>query len=231
MREAPRLRGGSRVRLAGLFIGLVLIGAAIVALLESGWGLAPWDVFHLGVAAHSALTIGTASIVVGLVVLALAWALGQPPGFGTVANAIVIGLVVEVLRRLPWVRELGSAGLGVRTGLLVLGVGLFGLGSALYIAAGMGAGPRDSLMLVLARRTRLRIAIVRAALETAALATGWSLGGTVGIGTVAVALLLGPTLESGFWMLIRLGMAESAAEPARAACSSSGNTSGGRAYP
>lgn len=217
MREAPRLRGSSRVRLAGLFIGLVLIGAAIVALLESGLGLAPWDVFHLGVAAHGPLTIGTASIVVGLLVLALAWALGQPPGFGTVANAVVIGLVVEVLRRLPWVLELGSAGLGVRTGLLLLGVGLFGIGSALYIAAGMGAGPRDSLMLVLARRTRLRIAIVRVALEAAALATGWSLGGTVGIGTVAIALLLGPTVESGFWILVRLGLAGSATERVRTA--------------
>lgn len=213
MRAAPRLRGGRTVRLASLFAGLVLIGAAIVSLLESRLGLAPWDVFHLGVAAHSALTIGTASIAVGLVVLGLAWALGQPPGFGTVANAIVIGLVVEVLRRLPWVRELAAAGPGARAGLLVLGVVLFGLGSALYIAAGMGAGPRDSLMLVLARRTGARIALVRAALEGSALLVGWALGGTAGLGTVAVALLLGPTVEAGFWALIRLGLADPAPEP------------------
>lgn len=196
-----------------------MIGAAIVALLESRLGLAPWDVFHLGIAADSRLTIGTASIVVGLAVLLVAWALGQPPGFGTVANAVVIGAVVEVLRRLPWVAHLPDAGVAARGGLLVLGVLLFGLGSALYIGAGLGAGPRDSLMLVLARRLGVRIALVRAGLEAAALAIGWALGGTAGIGTVAVALALGPSVEGSFRLFVLLGLAEPGpapiAEPAR----------------
>lgn len=208
MRTAPRLRGSAVARTASLFAGLVVVGAAIVALLESGLGLAPWDVFHLGLAAHGPLTIGTASIAVGLVVLLLAWALGQRPGFGTVANAVVIGAVVEVLRRVPWVARLSSSGLPLRAGLLLLGVALFGLGSALYIGAGLGAGPRDSLMLVLARRTGVRIALVRGGLEVTALTVGWVLGGVVGIGTVAVALLLGPAVETSFRLLVRLGLAE-----------------------
>lgn len=210
MRSAPRLRGGVVVRTASLFVGLVTIGAAIVALLESGLGLAPWDVFHLGLAAHGPLTIGTASIGVGLAVLLVSWVLGQPPGFGTVANAVVIGGVVDALRRVAWVTDLSGGGVGWRGGLLVLGVALFGAGSALYIGAGLGAGPRDSLMLVLARRTGVRIALVRAGIEISVLVVGWALGGVVGAGTVAVALLLGPSVEASFRLFVRLGLAEPA---------------------
>jgi uncharacterized protein len=210
MKDAPRLKGGLALRVPSLFVGLAIMAAAIVSLYESGLGLAPWDVFHLGLAAHTPLTIGTASIVTGLAVLFLAWALGQPPGFGTVANAIVIGAVTDAFLALTWVSDLAEAGLAVRGGLLVLGVVLFGLGTACYIGAGLGAGPRDSLMLVLARRTGVRIAIVRSSLEIVAIAVGWALGGTFGIGTVAVALMLGPSVEGSFWLFVRLGLAEPA---------------------
>ncbi len=213
MKDAPRLRGGLLVRVCSLFLGLVLIAVAIVALLESRLGLVPWDVFHLGVAEHSPLTIGTASIVVALAVLFVAWALGQPPGFGTVANAIVIGAVVEVVRRPDWVVGLSESGLATRGTLLVAGVLLFGIGSAFYIGAGLGAGPRDSLMLVLSRRTGVRIAVVRGSLEVTVLVIGWLLGGTVGLGTVAVALALGPTVEGSFWLFVRLGLAERGRTP------------------
>lgn len=209
MRRAPRLRGGLGVRVPSLFVGLVLVAVAIVALLESGLGLAPWDVFHLGVAEHSPLTLGTATIVVGLAVLIVAWVLGQTPGFGTVANAIVIGIVVDALLAAAWVSGLSETGLGWRMGLLALGVVVFGLGIAIYIAAGLGAGPRDSLMLVLSRRTGVRFAIVRVGLEVIALVAGWALGGTVGIGTLAIALLLGPSVETSFWLLTRLGLTTS----------------------
>jgi uncharacterized protein len=218
MRRAPRLRGGLGVRVPSLFLGLVLLSVAIVSLLESGLGLAPWDVLHLGIAEHTPLTIGTATIVLGLGVLSLAWALGQAPGFGTVANAIVVGLVVDALLSIAWVSDLSERGLGPRIGVLVLGLALFGFGIAVYIAAGMGAGPRDSLTLVLSRRTGVRIAVVRAILDGAALITGWALGGTVGIGTLAIAVLLGPSIEGSFWLLTRLGLAvpasAEAAEPA-----------------
>jgi uncharacterized membrane protein YczE len=207
MKEAPRLRGGLAVRVPSLFLGIVVIAVAIVSLLESRLGLAPWDVFHLGVAEHSPLEIGTASVVVGLAVMFVAWGLGQPPGFGTVANAIVIGLVVDALRSLGWVAGLAERGLPLRVSLLALGVVLFGLGSALYIGAGLGAGPRDSLMLILSRRTSIRIAAVRASIELAAIAVGWTLGGTVGLGTVAIAFLLGPSVEGSFWLFVRAGLA------------------------
>lgn len=214
MKEAPRLRGGLAVRTLALFTGLVAIALAIVLLLESRLGVPPWDVFHLGVAAHTPLTIGWVSIAVGLVVLFVAWAVGARPGFGTVANAVVIGLTIEVLLRIDGIERLSGSGLAVRIGLVASGVALFGVGSAFYIGAGLGAGPRDSLMLVLSTRTGRRIGLVRGAMEVAVLVAGFLLGGTVGVGTVAVALLLGPAVEASFWWLTRIGWAERTAAPA-----------------
>lgn len=213
MKEAPRLRGGLALRTLALFAGLVVVALAIVLLLESRLGLAPWDVFHLGVAAHTPLTIGWVSIAVGLVVLLAAWGVGARPGFGTVANAIVIGLTIEVLLRIQAIEQLSGAGLAVRIGLVASGVALFGVGSAFYIGAGLGAGPRDSLMLALSTRTGRRIGLVRGAMEVVVLVAGFLLGGTVGVGTVAVALLLGPAVEASFWGLTRIGWADRASAP------------------
>lgn len=213
MKEAPRLRGGLAARTVALFAGLVAIAVAIVLLLESRLGLAPWDVFHLGVAAHTPLSIGWVSVAVGLVVLLIAWAVGARPGFGTVANAVVIGVTIELLLAIDGVDGMSEAGLPARTGLLAAGVVLFGLGSAFYIGAGLGAGPRDSLMLALVQRTGRRIGLVRGAMEITVLAVGFLLGGTVGVGTVAVALMVGPSVEASFWALTRLGWTEQVSPP------------------
>jgi len=196
------------VRFVSLVFGLAVFGAAIVSLLESELGLAPWDVFHQGVSRHSPLTLGQAAIVTGFVILVVAWVLGQAPGIGTVANALLIGIFVDLFASIGWVADLSGSPLGVRVGLLVLGIALFGVGSTFYIGAGLGAGPRDSLMLVLSRRTGVRIGVVRGLLEMSALAVGFALGGTVGIGTVAVALLIGPSVEASFWVLCRTPLAE-----------------------
>ncbi len=208
MREAPRLRGGVAVRTASLFFGLVLIAAAIVSLLESGFGLPPWDVLHMGISKHSPMTLGTASIIVGLVVLFVAWAAGAKPGFGTAANAVVIGLTVDLLLRVDAIVALRASPAPGRAVLLLLGVALFGAGSAFYIGAGLGAGPRDSLMLALSRRTGRRIGAVRTVMEIAVLVSGVVLGGAAGLGTVLVALMLGPSVEGSFWILLRTGLAD-----------------------
>jgi uncharacterized membrane protein YczE len=207
MRRAPRIRGGLGTRLPALFAGLTLFAAAIVSLLESGLGVAPWDVFHIGVAGHTPLTIGTASIVVGLVILVVAWGLGQAPGLGTLANAVVIGALVDAFLGIDAVARLSEGSLASRVALLFAGIGLFGVASALYIGAGLGAGPRDSLMLALSRRTGARIAIVRGAIEVTVVVTGALLGGMFGAGTVVVAVLVGPAVEGGFWALERSGLA------------------------
>lgn len=207
MKDAPRLRGNLPVRLVALFGGLILFGLAIVFMLESRLGLPPWDVFHLGIANHTPMSLGVTSTVVGLVIVAITWLAGTPPGFGTIANALVIGASIVVLQSMTAIDALSGSALPVRIGLLAAGVLLFGVGSAFYIGAGMGAGPRDSLMLMLSRRTGKRIGLVRGAMEITVLVVGVLLGGVAGIGTLTLALLVGPVVELCFWSLLKLRLA------------------------
>ena len=165
MKDAPLLRGNLGVRLVALFGGLILFGLAIVFMLESRLGLPRWDVLHLGIAKHAPISLGVTVIVVGLIIVSITWIAGSPPGFGTIANATVIGVTIDVLRSFDVIQQLSDADLPVRIALLAAGVLLFGVGSVLYIGAGMGAGPRDSLMLMLSRRTGQRIGLVRGTIE------------------------------------------------------------------
>lgn len=207
MHAPPRLRGGLAARYCLLVLGLFLCAAGIVALLESRLGLSPWDVLHQGIDRHTPLSFGQASIAVSIVVLAAGWALGARIGPGTLLNAILIGLMIDGLRAIEAVEGLADEPLAARIVLLFAGVGLMGMGSGFYLGAGLGAGPRDSLMVVGAERTPLRVAVVRGGLELSALAAGFALGGTVGLGTLAFALLVGPAVEGSFWLLARTPLA------------------------
>jgi uncharacterized protein len=208
VRAPAQLRGGVRLRLCLLAIGLFLFATGIVALLESRLGLSPWDVLHQGLARHTPLSFGEANIAVSVVVLTIAVLLGARIGVGTVANAILVGGFVQLLSSLPVVAAFAHDPLGVRVGLLCAGLTLMGVGTGLYLGASLGAGPRDSLMVVGARRTSLRIGVVRATLELCALAVGVALGGTVGVGTVAFAVGIGPAVELSFWLLEHSPLAE-----------------------
>lgn len=206
MHAAPVLRGGWVARATWLVIGLFLCACGILAFLESRLGLPPWDVLHQGIAKHTPLSFGLANELVAVVILFLAWRLGSRPGIGTVANAALIGGFIVLVQPLSVVQHLAGWPLPARAALLVLGLVLFGIGSAFYIGAAFGAGPRDSLMLVGALRLRVRIGVVRAAIEGTALVAGVALGGTVGIGTLVFALLIGPSVEASFWLVTRLGL-------------------------
>ena len=190
-----------------LVAGLFVFAVAIVAQLESRLGLSPWDVLHQGIAKHTPLSFGLANIAVSVAVLAGAWRLGARIGIGTVLNAILVGGFIQALTVIGPVDRLSESSLGVRIGLLVLAMVLIGVGSALYLGAWLGAGPRDSLMVVGGERTGARLGIVRAVLELAALGAGWALGGTIGVGTVVFAVGVGPALEGAFWVLQRSGLA------------------------
>jgi|SRR5581483_10410983 len=203
MHAAPRLRGGWVVRALWLLGGLFLCALGILAFLESRLGLPPWDVLHQGIAKRTPLSFGIANEVVAVTVLFVAWRLGARPGPGTVANALLIGLFVALVQPLHVVQDLGAWPLPGRAALVAAGLALFGVGSALYIGAALGAGPRDSLMLVGSLRTRARIGVVRAVLEASVLVVGFLLGGRVGIGTVAFAALIGPAVEGSFWLVSR----------------------------
>lgn len=207
MIEPPTLRGGPALRGAALVGGLFLFALGIVVQLESGLGLGPWDVLNQGLAEQTPLSFGAANVVVALCVLVLAWRLGASIGAGTVANAVLIGLFVDLLLAADVAAGLGDRPLGVRAALLVAAILVVGLGSALYLGAAYGAGPRDSLMLVGARRSGTRVGAVRAVLEVSVAVLGFALGGTVGLGTVLFALGVGPAVELGCATLVRAGLA------------------------
>jgi uncharacterized membrane protein YczE len=207
LKTHPRVRGGYGARYASLVFGLFIFAVAIVLILESKLGLSPWDVLNQGLAKHSPLSFGMANVAVGVVVLFIGWSLGGRPGVGTVANAVLVGVFIQLLTAIDAIDRMQHDGLGVRIALLVAGIVLIGPASAFYIGADLGAGPRDTLMLVGARRTRFRIGIVRATLEICALAVGIALGGTFGVGTVLFALLIGPIIEASFAALARTPLA------------------------
>lgn len=178
-------------RVLSLFFGLWLYGFSMALMITAGVGLNPWDVFHQGVAGRTPLSFGTVTILTGVVVLALWIPIRQRPGFGTVANVVVIGLSVDAsLAVLPVYDSLA-----VRVPIMLGGVVLNALATVLYIGAGMGPGPRDGLMTGLVRRTGWSVRVVRTAIEATVLAIGWLLGGTVGVGTVIYALAIGPLIQ------------------------------------
>ncbi len=201
------------MRFVALVLGLGLFAFGIVLLFESELGLPPWDVLNQGISERTALSFGTANIVVALLVLVVSWRLGARVGVGTVANAILIGIFVDLFLAVPTIERLSEQALPARGASMVGGIVVIGVGSAFYIGAGMGAGPRDSLMLVLARRSGIRIGVVRVGLEVSVTVAGLALGGTVGLGTLAFAFGIGPAVELAFWALGRSPLAEAGADP------------------
>ncbi|MFM7757135.1 MAG: YczE/YyaS/YitT family protein [Actinomycetota bacterium] len=182
-------------RLVRCVLGLALFGFGITLFVRAGLGLAPWDVFHLGVAENLDLSLGVVIIVVGFLLL-LAWIpLSQRPGVGTVLNAVEIGLVVNLTK--PLIGEADA--LAVQVVMMASGLLVVGLGSALYIGAGLGSGPRDGLMMGISGRTwanrRVSIRTARTAVEASVLAAGFVLGGPIGIGTVAFMVGIGPLVQ------------------------------------
>jgi uncharacterized membrane protein YczE len=195
----PRLR-----RLAQLYAGLVLYGVSASMLLLAGLGVDPWDVLHQGLSRRLGLGVGTWVLIVGALVLLLWIPLRQRPGFGTVSNAIVVGLVVDVMLAIfsP------IHGLALRLAVMFAGVALNGIATGAYIGAGLGPGPRDGLMTGLAARGH-SIRVVRTCIEVTVLITGWLLGGTVGLGTVVYALGIGPIAHVSIPLLtIRMSAVE-----------------------
>jgi uncharacterized membrane protein YczE len=174
-----------------LLVGLVMGGVGIAAMVRSDLGLPPWSVLDQGISEHTGIPIGTVSILVGAVVLTSWLWLRERPGLGTVLNIIVIGVTIDAI--LAVVPETDS--LPLRVAYLVSGVFIWGPGSGFYIGAGLGPGPRDGLMTGLAARGVGSIRAVRTVMEVTVLVTGWFLGGSVGVGTLAFALTIGPNVQ------------------------------------
>jgi uncharacterized protein len=178
-------------RLVKLLVGLWVFGTGEAAIVAADLGNSPWTVFAQGVANHTPLTIGSATVISSFVVLLMWIPLRQRPGIGTIANAILIGVAIDAM--LPLWPDTDAV--PARAAMLAAGVALVSLGSGLYLTARLGPGPRDGLMTGLARRTGRSLRLWRTVIEVSALAIGWALGGVVGIGTVVFAVLIGPGVQ------------------------------------
>lgn len=158
--------------------------------------MAPWGVFHVGVSVISGLTLGQVSQLVGLAVLLLGWALGFPPGFGTVMNMFFVGWFTDLI--MEWgIVPRPTDPLG-QVALLLMSVILIGVGSLFYLRVQLGAGPRDGLMVGLMYKLNRQVWIVRGSIEVLVLILGFLLGGPVGIGTVVTALTVGYSVQVAF---------------------------------
>ncbi|MGW8329779.1 membrane protein YczE [Streptomyces sp. NPDC055897] len=178
-------------RVVQLYVGLALYGVSSGLLVRAGLGLEPWGVLHQGLAKHTGLSIGVVSIIVGAAVLLLWIPLRQRPGLGTVSNVFAIGVFMDgTLAVVPDVH-----GLLAQVPLTTAAIVCNGVATGLYISARFGPGPRDGLMTGLHRVTGRSIRLVRTSLEVVVVATGFLLGGSLGVGTVLYALAIGPLAQ------------------------------------
>jgi len=183
-----------------LFFGLALFGLGDGLIIQSGLGNAPWSVLAQGISLRSGLSIGTSTLIIGSLVLALWIPLRERPGFGTLSNIIIISLFIEIATNIfPKQDEL-------LPGLIftLVGIAMVGIGSSLYITCGLGPGPRDGAMTGLHQRTGVRVGRVRLGLEVVVSIAGALLGGTLGLGTLLFALLIGQSVAISFGLLARL---------------------------
>jgi uncharacterized membrane protein YczE len=196
--------------------GLFLFALATALSLRCNLGAGSWTVLHDGISRQTPLSIGVVTQLVGLLMIVVSWRAGIRPGFGTLANMLLIGLFLDLIL---WSGLLPQAdAYPLRVLMLLGGIVLLGLASALYIKAGFGAGPRDSFMLALHRRTNLRVGKVRWGMEVCATALGILLGGAFGVGTIVFAMLIGFSVDFFFTRLgVRAGAPSTPAPAAQGA--------------
>jgi uncharacterized membrane protein YczE len=177
------LRGGR------LFLGLFLYAVGIVMTINANLGLGPWDVFHQGLSMTIGITMGQASIAMGIIIVITNYFVGEKLGWGTLSNMLFIGLFMDILMLNSLIPIYENTILQV---IMMLG-GMFviGLASYFYIGAGLGSGPRDGLMVLLTKKTRKSVRFTRNCIEITVLAAGYFLGGFVGVGTIIIAIGIG----------------------------------------
>ena len=183
-----------------LFFGLAIFGLGDGLIIQSGLGNAPWSVLAQGISLKSGLSIGTSTLIIGALVLSLWIPLRERPGFGTLSNIIIISLFIEIGTNIFPKQESIYSGL-VFT---LVGIAMVGIGSSLYITCGLGPGPRDGAMTGLHQRTGVRVGRVRLGIEVVVSIAGALLGGTLGLGTLLFALLIGQSVAISFGLLARL---------------------------
>ncbi len=176
-------------RLLTMLFGLILYALGIVLTVKANVGYAPWEVFHVGLADSTGISLGIASIIAGVLIVILVTSLGEKLGLGTIASMILTGVFIDVIMLLDLIKTAGNLAAGIA--MLIAGMFIISLGSYFYIKAAFGVGPRDNLMIVLARKTNIPIGACRCLVEMLVTFIGWLLGGMVGIGTVISFIAIG----------------------------------------
>ncbi|MDX9800277.1 MAG: hypothetical protein RBT69_02945 [Spirochaetia bacterium] len=186
-------------RLAKLLLGLFLYSLGIVFTIRANIGYAPWDVFHAGLNKTFGITMGSASIIVGAVLVVITVLMGEKIGLGTLLNMVLIGVFLDILLNITLIPVMKNwlAGLA----LMIAGLFVISIASYFYIGSGFGAGPRDSLMVALTRKTGLPVGFCRGTIELSAVIIGWLLGGMAGVGTVISGFAIGFCIQLTFSLL------------------------------
>jgi Predicted membrane protein len=186
-------------RLLRLIWGLFLYALGIVVTMNAHIGYAPWDVFHVGFAKMIGMSIGTASIITGVFIGIITVLLGEKLGLGTILNMVLIGVFLDMLLGFNIIPVASSNLFGII--MVIVGLFIIALASYFYIGSAFGAGPRDSLMVALTRKTGLPVGVCRGTIELLAVFVGWRLGGMIGIGTIISAFVIGFCVQTTFRLL------------------------------
>lgn len=197
-RPAGWATGSLLARWGRLLLGLGVFAGGIALMVKADLGVSSWDVLHDALRLHTPLTFGGAVIAVSVFVVVVSFVLGVKPGPGTIANVLLVGAFTDAILATGLLDSLVAAPLVVRIGALVAGILAIALGTALYIGASLGAGPRDSLMLASARRFGVTAGTARAFIEGTVVIVGAVLGGAVGIGTAVFVIVIGPAINLSF---------------------------------
>lgn len=176
-----------------LFFGLLLYAVGIVLTINANLGLAPWDVLHQGMTYHINITMGEASIAIGLALIIINSILGERLGWGTLSNIFFIGIFIDVIMLNHLIPIMNGIIPGL--GMMFLGMVIIGVASYYYLSVGLGSGPRDGLMIALTKKTGKSVRFIRNTIEVSVLIVGYLLGGFVGVGTVIMSIALGYILQ------------------------------------
>jgi uncharacterized membrane protein YczE len=184
------------IRLINLLAGLFLYALGIVLTIKANIGYSPWEVLHVGMSITTGISIGFVSILVGLLIIIIVVIMGEKIGFGTVFNMVLVGLFLDAILAVNVIPLSPNMVIGII--MLIAGLFIISIGSYFYLKSAFGAGPRDSLMVALTRKTRLPVGLCRGLLELLAVLGGWALGGMVGMGTIISVIAIGFCVQITF---------------------------------
>ena len=183
-------------KVVALLLGLFLFSVGVVLTVKSNLGTGPWDIFHLGLTNYLPLSFGQVSQVVSLVVIGVNWYMGIKPGWATLFNSYFIGLFIDWLMLSSWIPAPENWLLQIS--MLLIGVWLMGWATYFYLSAALGAGPRDGFMVGAVLRSGWPVWKIRTIIETGVAFFGWLMGGPIGVGSLVIAVMIGPSIQSAF---------------------------------